>query len=57
MKKLYCQYCGKLLSEGCDCEQLAAAKAEQFLEDYYNRPDVHDGWHQQDIIDMYRREQ
>lgn len=27
-----------------------------FLDDYYNDPLVQDGWHQQDIIDMYRRE-
>lgn len=27
-----------------------------FYEDYYNDPLVQDGWHQQDIIDMYRRE-
>lgn len=26
------------------------------IEDYYNDPIVHDGWHQQDIIDMYRIE-
>ena len=29
---------------------------EQFYEDYYNDPVVQYGWHQQDIIDMYRRE-
>ena len=29
---------------------------QQKLEDYYNDPLVHEGWHQQDIIDMYRRE-
>ena len=28
----------------------------RFVEDYYNDPIVHDGWHQQDIIDMYRME-
>lgn len=26
------------------------------IEDYYNDPIVQDGWHQQDIIDMYRME-
>ena len=29
---------------------------EAFMEDYENDPLVQDGWHQQDIIDMYRRE-
>lgn len=29
---------------------------EQFYEDYYDDPVVQYGWHQQDIIDMYRRE-
>lgn len=27
-----------------------------FIEDYENDLLVQDGWHQQDIIDMYRRE-
>lgn len=27
-----------------------------FLDEYWSRPDVCEGWHQQDIIDMYRRE-
>lgn len=29
---------------------------QQKLEDYFNDSLVHEGWHQQDIIDMYRRE-
>jgi hypothetical protein len=29
---------------------------ERKLEEYYNDPIVNEGWHQQDIIDMYRRE-
>ena len=29
---------------------------QRFLDDYYNDPLVNYGWHQQDIIDMYRRE-
>lgn len=27
-----------------------------FMEDYENDPLVQDGWHQQDLIDMYRME-
>ena len=26
------------------------------MEEYESRPEVNDGWHQQDVIDMYRRE-
>lgn len=56
MKKLFCPYCGLPLSEGCDCEMIAAEKAERFLDDYYNDPLVNEGWAQQDLIDMYRME-
>lgn len=28
----------------------------RFIEDYENDPIVQEGWHQQDIIDMYRNE-
>lgn len=35
----------------------AMAEAEEdFFEAYENDPVVQEGWHQQDIIDMYRRE-
>lgn len=33
-----------------------AEEQEAFMEDYENDPVVQAGWHQQDIIDMYRRE-
>ena len=56
MKKMYCQYCGLPLTENCECERLAAEEHERFIEDYENDPMVQYGWHQQDIIDMYRRE-
>lgn len=56
MKKQYCPYCGLPLSEDCGCERAAAEAAERFLDDYYNDPIVNEGWAQQDIIDMYRRE-
>ena len=57
MKVKYCRYCGQPLTENCDCEGIAAEEHEQFLEDYYNDPEIQYGWHQQDIIDMRRREQ
>ena len=56
MKKMYCPYCGQLLTENCECERIAAEKHEQFLDDYYNDPMVQLGWRQQDLIDIYRRE-
>lgn len=57
MKAKYCRFCGQPLTENCDCERIAAEEHEQFLEDYANDPEVQYGWHQQDIIDMRRREQ
>ncbi len=56
MKKLYCEYCGRPLSDGCDCQRGAAEEHERFLRDYESDPMVNDGWCQQDVIDMYRRE-
>lgn len=56
MKKMYCQYCGLPLTENCECERIAAEEHERFFEDYYNDPMVQEGWRQQDLIDMYRRE-
>ena len=61
MEKIYCQFCGKLLSKGCKCEkeyliELSEQK-DQFIEDYENRLDVQYGWYQQDLIDIRKREQ
>lgn len=33
-----------------------AERYNDFLDDYYSRPDVCAGWAQQDLIDSYRRE-
>lgn len=56
MKKLYCPYCGELISSGCDCERIIAEEYQQIIEDYENDPEVQYGWYQQDLIDMRRRE-
>lgn len=56
MKPKYCKYCGELLNAGCDCERVAAEEHKRFMEDYNNNPMVQQGWHQQDLIDMHRRE-
>jgi len=52
MKRLYCQYCGRLLSEGCDCLREAAEAEKEFIEDYENSPETLYGWAQQDLIDL-----
>lgn len=39
-----------------DYQRAEAEAQEQFLEDYYNDPEVQYGWYQQDLIDMRRRE-
>ena len=57
MKPKYCQYCGLPLTEHCDCERIIEENHQRFLEDYESNPEVQYGWHQQDIIDMRRREQ
>lgn len=56
MIKAYCPYCGKPLTEECECARIAAEEAEAARERYYDDPLVQYGWHQQDVIDMYRRE-
>lgn len=33
-----------------------AEHKQAFMDEYENDPYVHEGWHQQDVIDMYRRE-
>ena len=56
MTKQFCPYCGKPLSENCDCERYAEEEHEAFIEEYESRPDVCYGWYQQDLIDMRYRE-
>lgn len=52
-----CKEDGLTASEAQDeWERYLAEKQEQFLERYYNDPLIQDGWRQQDLIEMYRRE-
>lgn len=53
----------RLRAEGYTADEInheinrAMAEAEEsFFDDYENDPVVQAGWHQQDIIDMYRAE-
>ena len=56
MLKQFCSYCGAHISEGCDCERIAAEEHERFIEEYESRPDVQAGWAFQDLCDIRRRE-
>lgn len=45
------------LNEAMDyIDGLLEERKQEFIEAYENDPLVHEGWHQQDVIDMYRRE-
>ena len=37
-------------------DEMIAERKQRNREEYYNDPIVQEGWRQQDIIDMYRRE-
>jgi len=37
MKKLYCEYCGELLEDGCNCAQEAADRTQHLIEDLEER--------------------
>lgn len=39
-----------------EIRRVMAEAEESFYEGYESDPVVQEGWHQQDIIDMYRRE-
>lgn len=56
MTKKFCSYCGLPLTEGCDCEAIAAEEHGRFIEEYESRPDVQAGWAFQDMLDTRRRE-
>lgn len=57
MKPKYCEYCGQLLSEGCECHREVAEYEANLVDELENRPETQYGWYQQDLIDMRRREQ
>lgn len=60
MKKLYCPYCGRPLSAGCDCEEQARkwdneGKLYRDIDDQ-REWDSMEGAEVDDIIAMYRAE-
>lgn len=54
MEKQFYPYCGLPLSEGCECERLAAEEAEEVLAELEERS-LMNAW-QQDLIDLRQRE-
>ncbi len=41
MKALYCQYCGNLLNERCNCEKEISEYEENMVDELENRADTH----------------
>lgn len=56
MRKRFCEYCGDLLENKCDCPRELEEAREQRIRDYEDRPETQHGWRQQDLIEMHRRE-
>ena len=54
MKKLYCQYCGQLLDDGCNCARELQEAEEELIEQLEERDLMYAP--QQDLIDSYRFE-
>ena len=56
MKRKFCEYCGELLENKCDCLYELSLYEEELIDELENRPETQLGWRQQDLIDMRRRE-
>lgn len=56
MEKLYCPYCGSLISDGCTCEREAAEYAEALVDELEERQHASGFYAFQDTMEMYRRE-
>ena len=56
MKKLYCPYCGELLSNHCECEREAAEELERMIEEQEEYQDKSGFYAFQDLMEMYRNE-
>ena len=57
MKKLYCEYCGELLENGCDCAREAEEERERTIEELEERQHDSGFYAFQDTMEIYRREQ
>lgn len=56
MKKQFCPYCGKPLSECCDCAALAEEEHLDLIAYLEDRQEKSGMYAQQDLIDLYKRE-
>ena len=56
MKKLFCEYCGELLSDKCDCNRELELARLDFIEALEESPESQLGYQYQDMIDSYRME-
>ena len=56
MEKLYCPYCGNLLTEGCRCEQDAYEDYQMWVEEREEEQHQSGLYAFQDLMEMYRRE-
>ena len=57
MKKLYCEYCGELLDDGCDCAREAEQEHMALIEELEERQHDSGFYAFQDTMEMMRREQ
>jgi len=56
MKKLFCEFCGESIENKCGCEKAHYEQVEFEKQEYLNSSETHQGWAQQDMIDLRRRE-
>jgi len=54
MKKRYCEYCGALLSDGCDCEKEIEQEKEELIEELENRQEL--AYQEQERLEWLRNE-
>ena len=52
----YCQYCGELLENGCDCLREIAEREKEFIEELEERQHQSGFYAFQDMMETYRRE-
>ena len=56
MRKIYCPYCGKILSEYCNCEEEIERERIELIEELEESQKKSGFYAFQDLISMYRSE-
>ncbi len=56
MKAIYCQYCGELLENRCDCLRELAEYESERIEELESRPETQAGWVFEDKMEIWRSE-